>query len=37
MHYTLNGNCWGLKQNTGDTLDKAPKYKGVTDWLAAHP
>ena len=37
MHYTLNGDCWGLKQNTGDTLDKAPKYKGVTDWLAAHP
>ena len=37
MQYTEVGNCWGLKQHTGDAPANAPKYKGVTDWLAAHP
>lgn len=37
MQYTEVGNCWGLKQHTGDSPANAPKYQGVTDWLAAHP
>jgi hypothetical protein len=37
MQYTHTGACWGLKQSTGDTLASSPKYKGVIDWLAAHP
>jgi hypothetical protein len=37
MHYTHSGQCWGLKEKTSDTLDRSPKYKGVVDWLAAHP
>jgi hypothetical protein len=37
MQYTHAGACWGLKQSTGDTLATSPKYKGVVDWLAAHP
>jgi hypothetical protein len=37
MQYTHSGACWGLKVKTGDPLSAAPKYKGVTDWLAAHP
>ena len=37
MQYTHSGQCWGLKEKTSDTLDKSPKYKGVVDWLAAHP
>ena len=37
MQYTHSGQCWGLKEKTSDTPDKAPKYKGVMDWLAAHP
>jgi hypothetical protein len=37
MQYTHTGACWGLKQSTGDTLATSPKYKGLLDWLAAHP
>jgi hypothetical protein len=37
MQYTHTGSCWGLKAKTGDALTAAPKYKGVIDWLAAHP
>jgi hypothetical protein len=37
MQYTHTGACWGLKVKTGDSLSAAPKYKGVIDWLAAHP
>ena len=37
MQYTHSGACWGLKEKTADALDNAPKYKGVLDWLAAHP
>jgi hypothetical protein len=37
MQYTEVGACWGLKQHTGDAPGVAPKYKGVTDWLTAHP
>jgi len=36
-HYTHVGACWGLKEKTSDSLDVSPKYKGVVDWLAAHP
>ena len=35
--YTHVGDCWGLKQKTSDSLEVSPKYKGVLDWLAAHP
>jgi hypothetical protein len=37
MQYTHTGACWGLKEKTGDSLDVSPKYKGLLDWLAAHP
>jgi len=37
MQYTHTGSCWGLRVKTGDALSAAPKYKGVVDWLAAHP
>jgi hypothetical protein len=37
MQYTHTGACWGLKVKTGDALTAAPKYKGLVDWLAAHP
>ena len=37
MQYTHTGSCWGLKEKTGDALATSPKYKGVVDWLAAHP
>ena len=37
MQYTHTGSCWGLKVKTGDALSDSPKYKGVVDWLAAHP
>jgi hypothetical protein len=37
MQYTHTGSCWGLKEKTGDSLATSPKYKAVTDWLAAHP
>jgi hypothetical protein len=37
MQYTHVGSCWGLKEKTRDSLDVSPKYKGVLDWLAAHP
>ena len=37
MQYTHTGSCWGLKAKTGDALSAAPKYKGVVDWIAAHP
>ena len=37
MQYTHTGACWGLKEKTGDPLTTSPKYKGVVDWLAAHP
>lgn len=37
MQYTGVGSCWGLKQHTGDSPANAPKYKGVVDWLSAHP
>ena len=37
MQYTHTGSCWGLKEKTSDSLDASPKYKGVLDWLAAHP
>lgn len=35
--YTHVGDCWGLKQKTSDSLEVSPKYRGVLDWLAAHP
>ncbi len=37
MQYTHSGECWGLKENTSDTLGVSPKYRAVTDWLVAHP
>jgi hypothetical protein len=37
MQYTHTGSCWGLKEKTSDALSASPKYKGVVDWLAAHP
>jgi hypothetical protein len=37
MQYTHTGACWGLKEKTSDALSVSPKYKGVLDWLAAHP
>jgi hypothetical protein len=37
MQYTHTGACWGLKEKTTDSVDVSPKYKGVLDWLAAHP
>lgn len=37
MQYTHTGSCWGLKVATSDAVSAAPKYKGVLDWLAAHP
>ena len=37
MQYTHTGSCWGLKKKTGDALSASPKYKGVIDWIAAHP
>ncbi|HVW24396.1 MAG TPA: hypothetical protein VHC69_03460 [Polyangiaceae bacterium] len=37
MQYTHTGACWGLKEKTSDSIDVSPKYKGVLDWLAAHP
>ena len=37
MQYTHTGSCWGLKEKTSDSVDVSPKYKGVLDWLAAHP
>jgi hypothetical protein len=37
MQYTHTGACWGLKEKTSDSLDVSPKYKGLLDWLAAHP
>ena len=37
MQYTHTGSCWGLKVQTSDATSAAPKYKGVLDWLAAHP
>ncbi len=37
MQYTHSGSCWGLKEKTSDSLASSPKYKGVLDWLAAHP
>jgi hypothetical protein len=35
--YTHVGACWGLKEKTSDALGVSPKYRGVVDWLAAHP
>ena len=37
MQYTHTGACWGLKEKTTDALGVSPKYKGLLDWLAAHP
>jgi hypothetical protein len=37
MQYTHTGACWGLKEKTSDALSVSPKYKGLLDWLAAHP
>jgi hypothetical protein len=37
MQYTHSGACWGLKEKTSDSLSSSPKYKGVLDWIAAHP
>lgn len=37
MQYTHTGACWGLKEKTSDALSNSPKYKGVLDWLSAHP
>jgi hypothetical protein len=37
MQYTHSGSCWGLKVATSDAVTAAPKYKGLLDWLAAHP
>jgi hypothetical protein len=37
MQYTSSGSCWGLKVATTDAISAAPKYKGVVDWVAAHP
>jgi hypothetical protein len=35
--YTHVGACWGLKEKTSDSLAVSPKYRGVVNWLAAHP
>ena len=35
--YTHVGRCWGLKEKTSDSLSASPKYRGVLDWLTAHP
>jgi hypothetical protein len=37
MQYTHSGECWGLKQTTGDSLANAPKYQALLEWTAAHP
>lgn len=37
MQYTHTGSCWGLKEKTSDSVSVSPKYKGVLDWIAAHP
>ena len=37
MQYTHSGSCWGLKVAATDAVTAAPKYKGLLDWLAAHP
>jgi hypothetical protein len=37
MQYTHSGNCWGLKQKTGEPAANAPKYQALVDWVAAHP
>ena len=37
MQYTHSGSCWGLKVKTSDTTAASPKYRGLVDWLAAHP
>lgn len=37
MQYTHSGDCWGLKQKTGDPVANAPKYQALVDWVAAHP
>jgi len=37
MQYTHVGSCWGLKEKTSDTSANSPKYRAVTDWVAAHP
>jgi hypothetical protein len=37
MQYTHSGTCWGLVEKTGDSPSISPKYKGLLDWLAAHP
>ncbi|HEY5955508.1 MAG TPA: hypothetical protein VIV60_03095 [Polyangiaceae bacterium] len=37
MQYTAVGSCWGLKEKTGDSLEKSPKYRAVAEWIAAQP
>jgi hypothetical protein len=33
VHYTHSGSCWGLKLKNGDSVESAPKYQGLLDWL----
>lgn len=33
MQYTHSGECWGLKENTDDSVSVSPKYRGVLDFL----
>ena len=42
MHYAHCGawsvdGAWGAKQFTGQTLNSAPKYKALVDWVAMNP
>lgn len=33
MQYTHSGQCWGLKEKTGDPPESSPKYQGLMEWL----
>jgi hypothetical protein len=35
--YTHVGACWGLKRKTTDAVADSPKYRGVVEWVKAHP
>lgn len=42
MHYTNVGTweakqAWGAKNNTGQSLSTAHKYRALVDWITAHP
>lgn len=32
MQYTHSGSCWGLKEKTGDSMERSPKYRGLLEW-----